>query len=436
MPENNFASPPAQGGGFGVPKSGGFGLSQGGGFGVPPSGGSGAAPPSQPAPPTASPAQPSAAAPSTTATAPAPAPAPVGGLDTGDFNALLEFACKHNATDLHIGVGSRPVMRVGSVLDAIPDTEVVLPKTAEAHVRSLVDEKQMEALLSLGEIDFSFSRSGLGRFRANVYKQRNTFGIAIRSLPFNIPPFDSLGLPGVIKSFAKRGKGLVLSTGSTGSGKTTTLASIIDIINSERKCHIITIEDPIEYLHRHKSSLVGQREIGSDTRSFSNALRAALREDPDVIMVGEMRDVETISIALTAAETGHLVFSTLHTVGSAKTIDRIIDVFPPNQQNQVKSQLATVLEGVISQQMIPKRDGAGVVVACEVMVVNNAIRNLIREGKPFQINSIIQTSTNVGMQTMEASLAELVTSGLITQDDAILRASDTQLLMQLLNRRY
>jgi twitching motility protein PilT len=353
-----------------------------------------------------------------------------------DFNALLEYACKCNATDLHIGVGRQPVMRVGSVLDVIPGTEAVMPRTAEEHVRAIVDDSQLETLRSVGEIDFSFSRSGLGRFRANIYKQRNTFGIAIRSLPFNIPPFDSLKLPSVIKTFAKRSKGLVLSTGPTGSGKTTTLASIIDIINSERKCHIITIEDPIEYLHRHKSSLVGQREVGSDTRSFSNALRAALREDPDVIMVGEMRDVETIGIALTAAETGHLVFSTLHTVGTAKTIDRIIDVFPPNQQNQVKSQLATVLEGVVSQQMIPKRDGSGVAVACEVMVVNNAIRNLIREGKPYQINSIIQTSTNTGMQTMEASLAELVVSGEITQDDAVLRSSDAQLLMQLLNRRW
>ncbi|MDR1439640.1 MAG: type IV pilus twitching motility protein PilT [Clostridiales bacterium] len=352
------------------------------------------------------------------------------------FDALLEYACKNNATDLHIGVGRQPVMRVGAVLDVIPNTEIVLPKTAEAHVRSLVDDRQMETLLAMGEIDFSFSRYGLGRFRANIYKQRNTFGIAIRSLPFNIPPFETLGLPPVIKMFAKRSKGLVLSTGSTGSGKTTTLASIIDIINAERKCHIITIEDPIEYLHRHKCSLVGQREIGSDTKSFSNALRAALREDPDVIMVGEMRDVETISIALTAAETGHLVFSTLHTVGTAKTIDRIIDVFPPNQQNQVKSQLATVLEGVMSQQMIPKRDGSGVAVACEVMVVNNAIRNLIREGKPYQINSIIQTGSNAGMQMMEASLAELVISGVISQDDAVLRSSDTQLLMQLLNRRW
>ena len=357
-------------------------------------------------------------------------------IDTGDINALLVYACRSNATDLHIGVGSRPLMRVGSILDAIPGTEVVLPKVAEGHVRALVSDKHMETLQSLGEVDFSFSRPGLGRFRANIYMQRSTFGIAIRSLPFIIPQFGSLGLPEAVKSFAKRSKGLVLSTGSTGSGKTTTLASIIDIINAERKCHIITIEDPIEYLHKHKNSLVGQREIGSDSRSFTSALRAALREDPDVIMVGEMRDAETMAIALTAAETGHLVFSTLHTVGTAKTIDRIIDVFPPNQQNQVKSQLATVLEGVVSQQMIPRKDNSGVAVACEVMIVNNAIRNLIREGKPYQINSIIQTGTAVGMQTMEASLARLVVQGAISQEDAMLRATDTQLLTQLLNRGW
>ena len=360
----------------------------------------------------------------------------IGEIDTGNINALLVYSCKANATDLHIGVGCRPLMRVGSVLGAIPGTVDVLPKTAEGHVKALVDEKHMETLLSLGEVDFSFSRPGLGRFRANIYKQRGTFGIAIRSLPFNIPPFSSLGLPEAVRTFARRSKGLVLSTGSTGSGKTTTLASIIDIINVERKCHIITIEDPIEYLHKHKSSLVGQREIGADSKSFTSALRAALREDPDVIMVGEMRDAETMAIALTAAETGHLVFSTLHTVGAAKTIDRVIDVFPPGQQSQVKSQLATVLEGVVSQQMIPRKDNSGVAVACEVMVVNNAIRNLIREGKPYQINSIIQTGTAAGMQTMEASLAMLVAQGAIGREDAMLRASDTQLLTQLLNRGW
>ena len=356
--------------------------------------------------------------------------------DTGDFESLLVYASKHNATDLHIGVGAKPLMRVGSVLEAVPGTEVIQPKTVEKHVDSITDEKQKANLENIGEIDFSFSRSGLGRFRANVYRQRNTYAIAIRSLPYIIPPFDSLSLPQSIKSFAKRNKGLVLATGPTGSGKTTTLASIIDIINAERRCHIVTIEDPIEYLHKHKLSLVGQREVGSDTLSFSNALRAALREDPDVIMVGEMRDAETIAIALTAAETGHLVFSTLHTVSAAMTIDRIIDAFSSSQQNQVKSQLATVLEGVISHQMIPRKDGAGVVVACEVMIVNNAIRNLIREGKPYQINSVIQTNANAGMQTMESNLAELTASGVISQEDAMLRASDTQLFMQSLGRRW
>ena len=383
--------------------------------------------------PSAAPEYPACALGNQTCAPDAPAGASPG---SHDINELLVYACSRNATDLHIGVGAKPLMRVGSVLEAIPDEEIMLPQTAEKHVHALINEKQLETLNRLGEIDFSFSRPGLGRFRANVYKQRNTYGIAIRSLPFNIPPFDSLSLPPVIKTFARRSKGLMLTTGPTGSGKTTTLASIIDIINSERQCHIITIEDPIEYLHRHKQSLVGQREVGSDTLSFSNALRAALREDPDVIMVGEMRDAETIAIALTAAETGHLVFSTLHTVSAAMTIDRIIDVFPPNQQNQVKSQLATVLEGVVTQQMVPRKDGAGVVVACEVMVVNNAIRNLIREGKPYQINSIIQTSANVGMQTMESSLAEYVASGVITQEDAALRATDTQQLMQLLSRRW
>ncbi|MCL2165052.1 MAG: type IV pilus twitching motility protein PilT [Oscillospiraceae bacterium] len=355
--------------------------------------------------------------------------------DANSLEYLLEYATGKNATDLHIGVGIAPLIRVGSILEVIPGASVVMPQIANVHVKALVDDKRMEQLMTAGEIDFSFSRPGLGRFRANIYRQRNTYGIAIRSLPFNIPPFETLGLPSVIKNFTKKNKGLILATGATGSGKTTTLASLVNIVNSERSCHIITIEDPIEYLHRHNKSFVCQREIGSDTHSFSSALRAALREDPDVIMVGEMRDAETISIALTAAETGHLVFSSLHTIGAAKTIDRIIDVFPPNQQTQVKSQLATVLEGVVSQQMLPNKDNTGICVACEVMIVNNAIRNLIREGKPHQINSIIQTSTNIGMQTMESSLADLTLSGRITQDDAMLRATDAQLLISLLNRR-
>ena len=357
-------------------------------------------------------------------------------VDKNSLDYLLEYSARRNATDLHIGVGSVPLIRVSSALEAIPGADMVVPPVVNSHVEALVDERRMAALTSIGEIDFSFSKPGLGRFRANIYKQRNTYSIAIRSLPFNIPPFDSLGLPDVIKTFAKKNKGLVLATGATGSGKTTTLASLVDMINTERKCHIITIEDPIEYLHRHNKSFVCQREVGSDTKTFSSALRAALREDPDVIMVGEMRDAETIAIALTAAETGHLVLSSLHTIGTAKTIDRILDVFPPNQQNQIRNQLATVLEGVVSQQMVPRKDtGEEIGIACEVMLVNNAIRNLIREGKSHQINSIIQTSLSVGMQTMEASLADMVIRGDITRDDAMLRATDAQLLLSLLNRR-
>jgi twitching motility protein PilT len=244
-----------------------------------------------------------------------------------------------------------------------------------------------------------------------------------------------LGLPGVVETFTSKTKGLFLATGATGSGKSTTLASLLNLVNEKYSYHIITIEDPIEYLHRHKKSLVTQREIGEDADSFADALRSALREDPDVIMVGEMRDAETISIALIAAETGHLVLSTLHTVGAAKSIDRIIDAFPPAQQNQVRSQLATVLEGVVSQQLLPRKDQPGLVVASEVMLVNPAIRNLIREGKHYQVNSIMQTGQAQGMQLLEADLAKLCLSGVIDRDEMLLHAQDQQLLQQFLNRR-
>lgn len=340
------------------------------------------------------------------------------------------------ASDLHINVGSKPSIRLNSILQQIPNSEIVTPEIAWELVKSLLDDDRLKYLEEVGEVDFSFSKPGLGRFRVNAFRQRGTYSMAIRSLPFNIPNFDTLGLPKVIKTFAKKSRGLILATGPTGSGKSTTLASLIGIINEERKCHIITIEDPIEYLHKHKNGIIDQREIGSDTKTFASALRATLREDPDVILVGEMRDPETIAIALTAAETGHLVFSTLHTVGAAKTIDRIIDSFPPAQQNQVKGQLATVLEGVISQQLIPKRDGSGVVPAIEVMIVTPAIRNLIREGKPYQINSMIQTGTSSGMQSLEATLAQLVHDGTITQEDAMLRAADPQILFQMINKRW
>ena len=255
-------------------------------------------------------------------------------------------------------------------------------------------------------------------------------------MPFAIPSFEELGLPESIHPLTQRKSGLVLATGSTGSGKSTTLACLIDIINSERRCHIITVEDPIEYLHKHKTGLVNQREVGWDTRSFATALRAALREDPDVILVGEMRDPETIDIALTAAETGHLVFSTLHTMGAAKTVNRILDAFPHDQQVQIQSQLAAVLEGVVSQQLVPRENGEGLVLASEVMLVNAAIRNLIREGKPHQINTILQTGNRAGMHTMDASLADLCNSKVISYEDALSRAQDLQTFQQLCSRKW
>jgi twitching motility protein PilT len=350
------------------------------------------------------------------------------------LDRLLQYCSQSRATDLHICAGSMPLMRMNSKLSAIPDTPVMLPPAINEIVTSLLDDKKMESLRLNRVIDFSFSRSGLGRFRCNIYQQRGSYAIAIRTLPFEIPTLASLGLPPVVESMVHKNKGLVLATGATGSGKSTTLASLIDILNEKYSYHIVTIEDPVEYLHRHKTSLVTQREVGEDADSFAIALRSALREDPDVIMVGEMRDPETISIALTAAETGHLVLSTLHTVGAAKAIDRIIDAFPAGQQAQVKTQLATVLEGIISQQLLPRADGQGLILAGEIMLVTPAIRNLIREGKHYQVNSAMQTGQSLGMQLMEADLARLVKDKSITQDEAVLRAPDLQLLNQFLRR--
>ena len=271
-------------------------------------------------------------------------------------------------------------------------------------------------------MDFSYASPGYGRFRVNAYKQRGTFGMALRIIPLEIPSMESLGLPAVLNDLARLPRGLILVTGPTGSGKSTTLASMIDQINKERNCHILTLEDPLEYLHKHQKAIVNQREIGSDSLSFSNALRAALREDPDVILVGEMRDLETISIAITAAETGHLVLSTLHTNGAAKTIDRVVDVFPPHQQQQVKVQLASVIQAVISQQLLPKGDGKGRVAALEIMVATPAIRNLIREGKNYQIDTAIQTGAALRMQTMDSALTNLYKRGIITKEVALTQA--------------
>jgi twitching motility protein PilT len=275
------------------------------------------------------------------------------------------------------------------------------------------------------ELDFSYGVKGVGRFRVNVYRQRGSVGAALRSIPDQVPTFEQLGLPQILRDLSRKHSGLILVTGPTGSGKSTTIACMIDTVNSERPVHILTMEDPIEYLHRHKRGMVNQRELGLDTDSFGNALRAVLREDPDVILIGEMRDLETIQAALTLAETGHLVFGTLHTRCAPQTVDRVVDVFPPHQQDQIRVQLSNTLEAVVAQQLLP-RNGGGRCAAIEVMVATSAIRNLIREGKTHQIYSALETGSQFGMQTMDKMLGELYRSGMVTHDDAIARAIDAE----------
>lgn len=349
------------------------------------------------------------------------------------LGGLLEKTLKHGATDLHICVGACPLMRFNSRLQPIPGTSVLSASDVQDIVFSSLDAERLAQLKRDKVLDFSYSMHGFGRFRCNFYKQRGTYAIAIRMLPLSIPAFETLHLPETVLRFTKKNNGLVLCTGATGCGKSTTLACLIDIISRENDYHILTIEDPVEYLHSHHRSLVTQREIGEDATDFATALRSALRQDPDVIMVGEMRDKETISIALTAAETGHLVFSTLHTVGAVKTIDRILDSFPADQQNQIRSQLATVLEGIICQQLLPRKDGEGLVPACEVLVATPAVRNMIRGEKHFQIHNIIQTGKDSGMCSMERSLSELAAAGLIDEIFAKYKAQDARLFEQYLN---
>jgi len=332
---------------------------------------------------------------------------------------LLEIAIKEDASDLFITVGVPPTMKVHGQLIPIGEKKM-LPDDTQVLVKQLFRKQEhYTEFLDKGEKDFSFSLSSVGRFRVDAYTQRGSHAAAIRVLKFDKLDINKLRIPETILNFRKKTKGLVLITGPTGSGKSTTLSCLIDLINKERACHILTLEDPIEYIHRHDKSIVDQREIGIDTRSYADGLRSALRQAPDVILIGEMRDFETISIALTAAETGHLVLSTLHTVGAAKTIDRIIDVFPPNQQQQVRIQLSTVLQGVISQQLIPS-EKLGRVPAFEIMSMNHAIRNMIRDGKIPQIEAAIHSGKSVGMVSMDASLAELYDQSLITKDDALL----------------
>ncbi len=342
---------------------------------------------------------------------------------------LLKKTLEFGASDLHLTVGIPPTIRKNGRLSTIGE-EKLMPSDTEALVRNMLNDEQWRKYQEAGELDLSFSLKGMGRFRVNVYKQRGTCCAAIRMVNLVIPSVEELGLPGIVTDMSKKTKGMILVTGPTGSGKSTTLALIIDLINKNRDCHILTLEDPIEYLHKHNKSIVNQREIGNDSHSYSAALRAALREDPDVILVGEMRDTETIAIAVTAAETGHLVLSTLHTIGAANTIDRIIDVFPPYQQQQIKVQLSTVIQSVISQQLLPRKDKPGRVPAIEIMVATPAVRNLIREGKTYQINSQIQTGAKFGMQAMDSSLASLYRKGIISQEDAMTYAMDPDNIMR------
>ena len=335
------------------------------------------------------------------------------------------------ASDVHLSAGTPPRCRVDGELREM-DAEKLTTQETAAMADAVMEEHQKDVLRDKGEVDFAWSIPEKGRFRVNVFHQRGSTALVARILNLTIPEPESLGLPKCVVEMTDKQRGLVLVTGATGSGKSTTLASVINIINHTYHQHIITLEDPVEYLHRHDKCIVNQREMGNDSLSYAAALRAALRQDPDVILVGEMRDLETISTAVTAAETGHLVFSTLHTIGAANTIDRVIDVFPPYQQQQIRTQLADVLECVVSQQLLPRASGTGRVAAIEVMVVTPAIRNLIREGKTHQISSVMQTSRKLGMQTMDDALLDLFHSGAITRESAIQYAQDRGTLEQRL----
>jgi twitching motility protein PilT len=332
-----------------------------------------------------------------------------------DFADLLMEVISRRASDLHVTAGAAPCVRVRGRLTPIDGYPKLTPTDTREIVYSILTNDQRQRLETDWQLDFAYSIPGVARFRVNAYFQRSAIGAAFRAIPAEIVDIDSLGLPPAVHEFTKKPRGFVLVTGPTGSGKSTSLAAMVDAINSTREEHIMTVEDPIEFLHSHKKCVVNQREIGSDAQNFAMALKAALRQDPDVILVGEMRDLETISTALTAAETGHLVFATLHTQSAPQTIDRIIDVFPTAQQAQVRTQLSVALQGVMTQQLLPTADGSARVVACEVLVPSPAVRNLIREGKTHQIPSAMQTGSNVGMQTMDAALAQLVRMGKITQ---------------------
>lgn len=342
---------------------------------------------------------------------------------TADIHDIIQRGVQIGASDIHLTVLRPPVYRVDGKLFSLPDDQILSGDEIIVMARALFpNEKTLQTLQETGQVDFSNAMPGVGRFRVNTFIQRGSWACAIRLIPFSIPRLDTLGLPPIVNDLAKKERGLILVTGVTGSGKSTTLAAMIDYMNHHKNLNILTLEDPIEYLHHHGSCVVNQREIGSDSSSFALGLRAALRQDPDVIMIGEMRDLETISTALTAAETGHLVLASLHSASAAQTVERIVDVFPAHQVDQICIQLANTLQGVISQQLIPRADGKGRVLAAEVMIATPAIRNLIRENKVHLIYSSIQTGSSAGMITMDKSLKMLYQQRLISFEEVQKRA--------------
>jgi len=361
----------------------------------------------------------------------ATAPIPMVFMPAMDIAQLLQFAHQHDASDLHLSAGEPPMLRVHGDMKKIK----VPALSAEDTIRMVYDvmgDNQRKTFEERSELDFSMQLGDLARFRVNVFRQNRGVGAVFRKIPTTILSLDELAMPPILAEIARREKGLVLVTGPTGSGKSTTLAAMIDLINAELEGHILTIEDPIEFVHRSKKCLINQREVGPHTQSFTNALRAALREDPDIVLVGELRDLETIQLALTAAETGHLVFGTLHTSSAPKTVDRVIDVFPPNQQAQVRAMFAESLQAVVTQTLC-KKVGGGRVAALEIMLGTTAVRNLIREGKIHQLPGVIQTSQNVGMQTLEMHLHDLVGRNLITRETAIEKSGNPEMFKEIDN---
>jgi twitching motility protein PilT len=349
-----------------------------------------------------------------------------------DFADVLTRMAEEKASDVHLSPGFAPAIRIRGRIVPLEEYGPLSPQQTRDTVYSMLNDDQRKRFESNKQLDLAYAVPGVARFRVNCFFQRGSISAAFRRIPHEIPELEELGLPQMLGEMTRKPRGFVLVTGPTGSGKSTSLAAMIDIINREREEHILTIEDPIEFLHTHKQCIVNQREIGADADDFALALKSALREDPDVILVGEMRDLETMSTALTAAETGHLVFATLHTQSTAQTVDRIIDVFPAEQQKQVRMQLSIALQGIVTQQLLPTADGTGRVVACEVLVPTPAVRNLIREGKTHQIYSALQTSGSLGMQTMDAHLAQLTRMGRITRKLAEQRATVPEELKRLL----